>query len=97
VEAERAVALLRELEGLPLETTYTGKAMAALLDHARRHPKSRLLFVDTYSEAPPLEEGDYRDLPEKFWPVFDPAHGVRCWCLRSRRDPDFCWKRSPGD
>jgi D-cysteine desulfhydrase len=92
-EAEQAVSLLQEHEGLPLETTYTGKAMAALLDHARRHPGARLLFVDTYSEAPPLPEGDYHDLPEKFWPVFDRSHRVRCWCLRSRRDPAFCWKR----
>lgn len=45
---------------------------------------------------PTLEEGDWRELPEKFWPVFDPSHRVRCWCLRSWRDPDFCWKRERG-
>jgi len=83
-------------EGLPLETTYTGKAMAALLDYAARHPGARLLFVDTFAEAPTLEEGDWREQPEKFWPVFDPSHRVRCWCLRSWRDPDFCWKRERG-
>jgi D-cysteine desulfhydrase len=93
-EAEQAVSLLEETEGLPLETTYTGKAMAALLDHARQHTGARLLFVDTYSEAPPLEEGDYHDLPRQFWPVFDRSHRVRCWCLRARRDPAFCWKRA---
>jgi D-cysteine desulfhydrase len=92
-EAQQATALVAETEGLSLETTYTGKAMAALLDHARHHPGSRLLFVDTFAECPSLVEGDYRVLPEKFWPVFDPAHRVRCWCLRARREPGFCWKQ----
>ncbi len=92
-EASRAVELMARTENLPLETTYTGKALAALLDEARRQPGARLLFVDTFAEAPALEEGDYRALPEKFWPVFDPAHQVSCWCLRAWRDPEFCWKR----
>jgi len=92
-EALRAVERAAQTEGLPLETTYTGKAMAALLDYAARHPGARLLFVDTFAEAPTLVEGDWRDLPEKFWPVFDPSHEVHCWCLRSRREPGFCWKR----
>ncbi|MFN2227254.1 MAG: 1-aminocyclopropane-1-carboxylate deaminase/D-cysteine desulfhydrase, partial [Anaerolineae bacterium] len=91
--AERAVALLAETEGLPLETTYTGKAMAALLDHAAGHPGARLLFVDTFVEAPDLPQGDYRHLPEAFWPVFDAEYPRRCWCLRAWRDPAFCWRR----
>jgi D-cysteine desulfhydrase len=91
--ATRAVKLVAQAEGLPLETTYTGKAMAALLDHANHHPDARLLFLDTYAEDPVLEEGNYRDLPEQFWPIFDPTHQVRCWCLRSWRDTRFCWKR----
>ena len=94
-EAVRAVEWVARAEKLPLETTYTGKAMAALLDYARRHPGTRLLFVDTFTESPALEEGDYRDLPEKFWSVFDPSHRTRCWCLRAGRDPGFCWKRAP--
>jgi D-cysteine desulfhydrase len=94
-KAVRAVERVARAEGLPLETTYTGKTMAALLDHARRHPGARLLFVDTFTESSALEEGDYRDLPNKFWPVFDPSHQARCWCLRAARDPGFCWKRAP--
>lgn len=90
----RAVERVMRTEGLPLETTYTGKAMAALLDYAERHPGARLLFVDTYAEKPQLEEGDWHDLPEKFWPVFDPSHPVQCWCLRAWREPGFCWKRT---
>jgi D-cysteine desulfhydrase len=92
-EARQAVALIAQMEGLHLETTYTGKAMAALLDYARDHPGTRLLFVDTFAESVGLEEGDYRTLPEKFWPIFDPAHQARCWCLRAWRDPEFCPKR----
>lgn len=92
-KAVQAVMQVARTEGLPLETTYTGKTMAALMDHAEQHPDARLLFVDTFAENPTLVEGDYRDLPEKFWPVFDPSRKTRCWCLRSWRDPDFCWKK----
>jgi hypothetical protein len=67
--------------------------MAALLDYVERHPGARVLFVDTFAEAPNLAEGDPRALPEQFWPVFDRNHRVRCWCLRAWRDPAFCWKR----
>ena len=91
-EASRAVEQVARTEGLPLETTYTGKTMAALLDYAQGHPGARLLFVDTFVESPVLEEGEWRELLEKFWPAFDPAHRVRCWCLRSWRDANFCWK-----
>ena len=96
IEAQQAVRLVAQAESLPLETTYTGKAMAALLDHAAQHPGSRLLFLDTFTESTSLDEGDYRALPERFWPVFDPVHDVDCWCLRAWRDPSFCWKRSKG-
>ena len=93
-EALQAVDLVARTEGLSLETTYTGKAMAALLDHAQRQAGARLLFIDTFAEDPTLAEGDWHNLPRQFWPVFDPAHEARCWCLRSHRDPNFCWKRS---
>jgi D-cysteine desulfhydrase len=92
-EAEGTMELVARTEGLPLETTYTGKAMAALLDYAARHPGKRLLFVDTFTEACTLQQADWHALPERFWPVFDPDHEVRCWCVRAWRDPTFCWKR----
>jgi 1-aminocyclopropane-1-carboxylate deaminase/D-cysteine desulfhydrase-like pyridoxal-dependent ACC family enzyme len=91
--AERAVHLLKSAESLPLETTYTGKAMAALLDYARLNPGARLLFIDTFAEAPSLNQGDYQSLPKRFWGVFEPSHRMNCHCLRSWRDPGFCWKR----
>lgn len=92
-EALRAVERVARTEGLPLETTYTGKTMAALLDYAADHPGSRLLFVDTYAEVPKLEEGDWRQLPRPFWPIFDPFIRAHCWCWRSWWDPTFCWRR----
>lgn len=95
-EARQALSLVAQTEGIPLETTYTAKAMAGLLEHAAGHPGSRLLFIDTFAENPVLKEGDYHHLPERFWPVFDSKHQVHCWCLRSWRDPSFCWKRDPG-
>jgi hypothetical protein len=97
VEARNAVDLLARLENVPLETTYTGKAMAALLDYARVNTGSRLLFVDTFAENPTAAEGDYRDLPRRFWRIFDPSQDARCWCLRSRRARGFCWKTDQGD
>ncbi|MFN2290205.1 MAG: 1-aminocyclopropane-1-carboxylate deaminase/D-cysteine desulfhydrase [Anaerolineae bacterium] len=92
-EALDAIQVVTAAEGLSLEGTYTGKAMAALLDYAHDHPGSRLLFVDTFAEAPLLPEGGFHDLPRPFWPVFDRSQKARCWCLRAWRDPAFCWKR----
>ena len=92
-EALRAVERVARTEGRVLETTYTGKTMAALLDYGAAHPDARLLFVDTLAEAHTLAEGDYRDLPEEFWPVFDPSHRIQCRCLRAWRNLDSCWKR----
>jgi D-cysteine desulfhydrase len=96
-EGRHAVELLAQTEGLPLETTYTGKAMAALLDQAATHPEARFLFIDTFVETPTVPEGDYHNLPEAFWPVFDPRRPRRCWCLRAWREPEFCWQSSAGD
>ncbi len=93
-EALKAVELAEELEGLPLETTYTGKAMAALLDYAKANLGKRLLFVDTFAEKPALEVGDYHLLPRQFWPVFDPSHKVPCLCLTGWLRPGYCWKKS---
>ena len=50
-EGTRAIALLAELEGLPLEPTYTGKAMAALLDSCAREPGRTTLFWQTASSV----------------------------------------------
>jgi len=67
--AREAVALISETEGLKLETTYTGKALAALLEHARTGKLSgkKVLFWNTYnSRAYPDEitRASTEQLPE---------------------------------
>lgn len=71
---ERAVRIAAD-SGLELETTYTGKAMAALLDDIER-PRfdgSKLLFWNTYNSRalPPNGDMDIEALPEEFRRYFD--------------------------
>ncbi len=53
-------------QGVKLETTYTGKAFAAMLAdaHAGKLDGQRVLFLDTYNSAPMPAPGDVNDLPE---------------------------------
>jgi D-cysteine desulfhydrase len=63
-KATRAVALAHELEGLDLEHVYTGKALAALIDHAPRLSDSVVLFWSTHSSRQlPLRDVDPLDVP----------------------------------
>ena len=50
----RAIAMARELEGIALDCTYSGKAMAGLVDLLSRpaHQERVVLFIDTYSSRP---------------------------------------------
>lgn len=74
---DAAIAFAREHLALPLEATYTGKAMAALLDDVAdaRYADQRLLFWNTYNSNPlPAVEPDAVDrsrLPEDFLRYFD--------------------------
>lgn len=54
-----------EAAGFKLETTYTGKALAALMADAAEGVlgEENVLFVDTYNSAPPLAQGDPGVLP----------------------------------
>jgi 1-aminocyclopropane-1-carboxylate deaminase/D-cysteine desulfhydrase-like pyridoxal-dependent ACC family enzyme len=64
-EAREAVELAAEC-GYQLETTYTGKAFAALIGDARSGnigPGDRVLFWNTYSSASKLEPGPVEALP----------------------------------
>jgi hypothetical protein len=76
VEAKR---LLGEHEGVRLETTYTAKCMAALLDLAAQAPyrDRTLLFWNTYSSVDPgawVERvPDFRELPTDFHRFFAAA------------------------
>ena len=52
-EEEDVAALLRETEGVNLDTIYTAKAMRAFIDHARKHAEKnkKLLFILTYGSG----------------------------------------------
>ena len=68
--AEAAARLLEECEGIRLETTYTAKCLAALLEAARQPPyrDQTLLFWNTYSSIDPAAGvvvlPDAGDLPQ---------------------------------
>src|SRR5262249_40709264 len=96
-----AQRLLLEEEGLALETTYTAKCLAALLDLATRPPyrDQTVLFWNTYSSVDPAAAlgrlPDWRELPSPFHRFFSdraqrrfPPRG-RAWrrpkCLQSTR------------
>lgn len=72
----RARDLIKELEGIPLETTYTAKCLAGMID-AVRAPEYRsgmVLFWNTYSSIDPATHlgplADYRQLPRPFHQFF---------------------------
>ena len=75
--ADRAVAVAREELGLELETTYTGKALAALLDDLDRpeFASQTMLFWNTFNSRP-LAAGETgaaarTRLPDEFLRYFD--------------------------
>ena len=69
VTTERAIAIARDTLGLSLESTYTGKAMAALL-HDRQTPTlagQNLLFWNTYNSRPlPAADVTESGIPDDF-------------------------------
>lgn len=76
-EAEKAIAIAKEQLGIRLESTYTGKAMAALLADLREPGGDELnvLFWNTYYAMPitvPTDHAiDEKALPEEFLKYFD--------------------------
>lgn len=74
-EGEAAVRLMAETEGLKLEGTYTGKALAALVhDAQQRALRNKVaLFWNTYNSrdlTPHIAGIDYRRLPRAFHRYF---------------------------
>lgn len=74
--AERACRLAEDEAGLRLEVTYTGKALAALLETAREEPVrgKRVLYWHTYSSVDPAAGRalpDPSELPPPFQRWFD--------------------------
>ncbi|MCK6370384.1 MAG: pyridoxal-phosphate dependent enzyme [Gammaproteobacteria bacterium] len=77
-EAREALTLMHDVGGVTLETTYTGKAFAALIADARagRLADKRVVFWNTYSSAPrpaDLAEVDVAALPPAFRGYLQPA------------------------
>lgn len=74
--AEDAVRLLRDTENVGLETTYTAKCAAAVLDYAQQSPYAGqpILFWNTYSSVDPADSlerlPDYTELPQAFHRFF---------------------------
>jgi D-cysteine desulfhydrase len=71
-----AVRLLRISDDVRLEGTYTGKAMAAMIDHASagKFDGKRVLFWNTYNShdfSDLIEDIDYRTLPKCYHPYFE--------------------------
>lgn len=75
-EAEQAVNLMAEHEGIDLEPVYTGKTLAALIDAVGRpeFQNKRVLFWNTYNSmpvpGPSPDEVDHRQLPRAFHQFF---------------------------
>jgi len=71
-----AIDLLEKSEAIQLEGTYTGKAMAALIDHVRDHGKKDevILFWNTYNArdfSNAIKGIDYHQLPRCFHQYFE--------------------------
>lgn len=74
-ESMEAVSLMGECEGIKLDGTYTGKALAALIDDAKNESlrgKSVLFWNTLNSRSRPesISNLDYRDLPRCFHRYF---------------------------
>lgn len=72
---EDAIQIAARRMGLILESTYTGKAMAALLHDLENNYSGRVLFWNTYNSAPLPASAERPDdlagLPEEFKGYFD--------------------------
>jgi D-cysteine desulfhydrase len=70
-EGARAAALAQELEGIRLDSTYTAKAFAALINDAPRLSGESVLFWNTYDPRTVSTEGvTPEDLPRAFQRYF---------------------------
>jgi D-cysteine desulfhydrase len=75
-EGMQAVSMMRDLEGITLEGTYTGKALAGALDYSRRQgwQDKTILFWNTHNSvdlSAQADEVDYHELPRSFHRYFE--------------------------
>ena len=87
---QEAVDLISKLEGkekgFKLETTYTGKAMAAMVDFIKNNKDKTVLFWNTYNSNdldPILKETkfNWRKLPKKLHKYFTSTQ-LQCWQIK---------------
>ncbi len=74
-EGSKAVDIMNKTEGILLETTYTGKTVAALLDHVKEaKTKGPILFWNTYNSvdlSSVASQVKYQQLPSEFHHLFE--------------------------
>ena len=74
-EGVKAIELMNKTEGVLLETTYTGKTVAALLDHVKgAKTKGSILFWNTYNSvdlSSVANQVKYQQLPSEFHHLFE--------------------------
>lgn len=74
---DNAIAFARDKLGLSLESTYSGKTMAALLHDLGAGFEEPVMFLNTYSSSPlnidETLEPDYERIPEEFARYFESA------------------------
>jgi D-cysteine desulfhydrase len=75
-EGMAAVKLLKETDNVTLDGTYTGKAMAALIDDAEagKLKGKNVLFINTYNSvdfSDRIKDVDYHDLPRPYHRYFE--------------------------
>ena len=83
-EGVKTVELVRELEGIPLEHTYTGKALGGGVDWLKRQGlEDRVaLFWNTYNSVDLthlIEEEDYHELPRSLHRYFEEPTQEETW------------------
>ncbi len=81
VAGEAAVQAIQAAEGISLEGTYTGKALAGLVEDAENRVlcQKKVLFWNTYNSqdlTPLIQDKNYRDLPDDFHAYFTETEGV---------------------
>ncbi len=73
-EGQDAVDLIKQTEDITLETTYTGKALAGLLQFVKdKKSTDSVLFWNTYNSvdlSSIADQVDYRQLPKEFHSLF---------------------------
>ena len=87
-----AVSMMKNLEGIQIEGTYTGKTLAGTLDYSRRNgwQDKAILFWNTYNSvdlSARAGEVDYRKLPQAFHRYFEmPLQELDAAMMRREND-----------